>query len=225
MADFQNTIDVLGDTVVAYMLVGRTIESFADDIITAIGNRAFYECSALVSVDIPNATSITQYAFYGCSALASVNIPNVTNIGTDAFDKCNALVSIDMPKVTSLVSTFQNSIALASVNIPNVRSLGNYTFRGCSALTSIDLPKVTSIASSVFQNNSNFGVIILRASQVCTLSNTNAFTSTHFASGGTGGTVFVPQALITEYQNATNWSTLYAAGTCNFVAIEGSEYE
>jgi hypothetical protein len=48
---------------------------------------------------------------------------------------------------------------------------------------------------------------------------------TPFASGGTGGTVYVPQALITEYQNATNWSTLYAGGTCNFVAIEGSEYE
>jgi hypothetical protein len=57
------------------------------------------------------------------------------------------------------------------------------------------------------------------------LSNTNTFNSTPFATSGTGGTVYVPQALITEYQNATNWSTLYSGGKCNFVAIEGSEYE
>jgi hypothetical protein len=57
------------------------------------------------------------------------------------------------------------------------------------------------------------------------MANKKVFDGTPFASGGTGGTVYVPQALITEYQNNTNWSALYAQGTCNFVAIEGSEYE
>ena len=65
----------------------------------------------------------------------------------------------------------------------------------------------------------------LRSETVCTLSNVNAFNNTPFASGETGGTVYVPQALIEDYKIATNWSTLYEAGTCNFVAIEGSEYE
>jgi hypothetical protein len=65
----------------------------------------------------------------------------------------------------------------------------------------------------------------MRGATVCPLINTNVFNSTPFAAGKAGGTVYVPQALIEQYQTATNWSTLYAAGTCNFVAIEGSEYE
>ena len=67
--------------------------------------------------------------------------------------------------------------------------------------------------------------LVLRNDTVVTLANINAFQGTPFASGGTGGTVYVPAALIESYQTATNWSTLYASGTCNFAAIEGSEYE
>jgi hypothetical protein len=76
-----------------------------------------------------------------------------------------------------------------------------------------------------FSGCTNLRTIIIRGETVATLSDVNNFTDTPFASGGTGGTVYVPEALIESYQNATNWSTLYAAGTCTFVAIEGSEYE
>jgi hypothetical protein len=225
MADFQNTIDVLGDTVVAGMIVDRTIESFADNVITKIGTYAFYGCSALVSVDIPNVTSIDRYAFQSCSALTSVNIPNVTSIGNTAFQSC-AFTSIDMPNVTSLASNvFSACKNLVSVNMPKVPKLEGNTFFNCQKLTSIDMPNVTSIGNATFSSCKNLNTIVLRKAQVCTLSNTNAFNSTPFASGGTGGTVYVPQALIESYRTATNWSTLYAAGTCNFVAIEGSEYE
>lgn len=95
----------------------------------------------------------------------------------------------------------------------------------CKSLTLVDLPNIASIGIRSFENSSALTTIILRMGIVCALANTSAFDNTPFASGGTGGTVYVPQALITAYQNETNWSTLYAAGTCNFVAIEGSEYE
>ena len=54
---------------------------------TSIGSYAFYYCSSLTSVTIPNSvTSIGDYAFYGCSGLTSVTIPNsVTSIGRYAF--------------------------------------------------------------------------------------------------------------------------------------------
>ncbi|WP_315313780.1 leucine-rich repeat domain-containing protein [Prevotella pallens] len=60
------------------------------DGITTIGSRAFYTCSALISVTIPNSvTTIGEGAFEGCSALTSVTIPNsVTTIGEGAFDGC-----------------------------------------------------------------------------------------------------------------------------------------
>ena len=58
--------------------------------VTSIGESAFYKCSRLTSVTIPNSvTSIGESAFYYCSFFTSVTIPNsVTSIGRDAFEDC-----------------------------------------------------------------------------------------------------------------------------------------
>lgn len=57
------------------------------DKVTTISNYAFYECSYLTSLDIPNSViSIGNSAFYGCSSLNTITIGNgVTSIGEKAF--------------------------------------------------------------------------------------------------------------------------------------------
>ena len=124
--------------------------------VTSIGEWAFYDCSSLTSVTIPNSvTSIGQAAFYYCSSLTSVTIPNsVTSIGNYAFYYCSNLTSVTIPNsVTSIGEwTFRRCSSLTSVTIPNsVTSIGGYAFGDCSSLTSMTIPNsVTSIGEWAF---------------------------------------------------------------------------
>ena len=133
-------------------------EEFEGRRVTSIGEQAFYYCSALTSVTIPNSvTSIGYAAFYGCSGLTSITIPNsVTSIGNNAFGGCSGLSSITIPNsVTNIEgAAFYGCSSLSSIAIPNsVTSIGNYAFEYCSSLTSITIPNsVTSIGNGAFKS-------------------------------------------------------------------------
>ena len=126
--------------------------------VTSIGGWAFYGCSGLTSVDIPDGvTEIGSHAFYGCSGLTSVDIPDgVTSIGWAAFESCSGLTSVDIPDgVTSIGSrAFYYCRGLTSVDIPDgVTSIGEYAFYYCSGLTPVDIPNsVTSIGEGAFSH-------------------------------------------------------------------------
>ena len=88
-----------------------------DGSVTSIGEFAFYECSKLTSITIPNGvTSIGESAFEGCSGLKCITVPvGVTNIGESAFNGCNGLTSITIPN--------------------SVTNIGRGAFYGCNGLT------------------------------------------------------------------------------------------
>ena len=69
--------------------------------VTSIMIAAFYECTGLTSINIPECvTAIGDYAFWRCSSLTNIEIPNsVTAIGEKAFYECTGLdVVIDNSK-------------------------------------------------------------------------------------------------------------------------------
>ena len=99
---FQNNNYVSGDVVIPSSGTnnGTTYS------VTSIGYSAFYSCSGLTSVTIPNSvTSIGKWAFISCSGLTSVTIPNsVTSIGNGAFRDCSGLTSVTLPNNATIHS-------------------------------------------------------------------------------------------------------------------------
>ena len=135
--------------------------------VTSIGSQAFYNCSGLTSVTIPNSvTSIGKSAFWGCSSLTSITIPNsVTNIEGGAFGHCSGLTSVTIPNsVTSIgQEAFSGCSGLTSVTIPNsVTNIGCYAFGECTGLTSVTIPtSMTSIGERVFNGCSGMTSVII----------------------------------------------------------------
>ncbi len=126
--------------------------------VTSIGERAFYGCTGLTNITIPNnVTSIGVRAFDGCTGLTNITIPNsVTSIGGGAFSDCSGLTNITIPNsVTSIDGhAFADCSGLTSITISNgVTSISYGLFSGCTGLTRITIPNgITSIGPQVFKN-------------------------------------------------------------------------
>ena len=124
--------------------------------VTTIGDSAFYYCTSLTSIELPDSlTTIGYEAFSDCTRLTSIVIPEgVTTIGERAFDGCSSLKSIELPdSLTTIgVQAFYWCTSLKSIVIPEgVTTIGNDAFYNCISLTSIELPdSLTTIGDNAF---------------------------------------------------------------------------
>ena len=194
----------------------------SEDIVT-VANSAFYR-KPITSVRGDSVTSVNDGAFNGCSQMTEIIFPKLKTIANTAFNNCTMLAVVNLPSVTSIGSSFQYTGNSGVAVLPKVTSL-NQTFRN-SNFKVLDLGVYAGIGNYFVTSDTQFDTLILRKTDaICTLSNINGFAGSKFASGGAGGTLYVPQALKSQYEQATNWSTILGYPNNQILAIEGSYYE
>ena len=214
-------------------LMDGTITSYSNNTLTKIRDGLFMRCTKLNNINFPNVTNIGSYAFYSCTSLTTVSFPNCITINGNAFESCANITEVNLPLCTSLgMSAFAYCKKLTNINLPVCTSIANYAFRNCSTLTNVELPMcltlqsaafstcyelitvslstITSIAAGVFSKCYNLISLYLMSPSVCTLNNSNAFTSTPIGGYSTSakryGSIFVPASLVDAYKTATNWT-------------------
>src|SRR5277367_1448382 len=86
-------------------------------------------------------TSIGDWAFWGCTNLADLTIPNtVSKIGDDAFVWCTSLTNLTMGDSVASIGRFAlwQCSGLTGVTIPNsVTNIGGWAFKNCTNLKGV----------------------------------------------------------------------------------------
>lgn len=136
--------------------------------LTTLGYRAFRNCTALTTINIPSTVtalgidSSTGSTFESCTGLKTVTGSCIlSTLGPYSFYGCNQLESIgdiDISNISTIPYrafcgcnklNFGNKLA----NMPNLTTIGGNAFEGCWLLSNIDLSHVTSITDTyAFRN-------------------------------------------------------------------------
>lgn len=144
--------------------------------VISIDDAAFYSCSGLTSITIPNSVTTIEYQAFAFSGLTSITIPASTiDISHEAFFNCSSLESMkvdgDNPYYDSredcnaIVVTGTNWLLAGCKNtvIPNsIEIIMDGAFAGCSDMTSITIPEgVREIGPIAFWSCVNLASVTL----------------------------------------------------------------
>ena len=135
--------------------------------VTTIGTRAFYDCSqiteivlpntlkeigaytfgyctSLNKIEIPSCTRVLDYAFSGCTALAEVTLPDgIVSLGSYLFENCTSLKKVTILSGAVQQNTFAKNVAIEEIILgKNVSSVAQRAFAACSSLKYLTMPRV-----------------------------------------------------------------------------------
>lgn len=194
-----------------------TLTTYSSDEVTTVRAQAFRD-SSITRVTFPNCTKVNGDAFRGThiTGFYAADFPLLEETGNGGFGNLGSYPQFAcFPKVGKIEQTGISGSGLQAVDVGNA----NVT--------------PVSIAGSAFNGNSLMTTLILRYTSIISLSALTAFINTPFASGGNGGTIYIPESLYNhlgdesalDYKAATNWSVIDGYGTITWAKIEGSQYE
>lgn len=244
--------DAIGDIQTGYTLEQICTIGFsaASGAITFSGEYIrpflFKDNTNITSFSGPNVTSVkgdpwgsgsTTRTFYGCTNLVSVSLPSLTDmINADGiFQNCSKLTTFNFNWKTCIGLPAETFTGCVLLNLPSVvmpvynTNIWGHCFRGISALTVVDIYNSSHSSRHDLRNNAfqdtSLDTLVIRASVYQNLSNINAFQGTPFASDGTGGTLYVPESLLSTYPTLTNWSTILGYTNNQIKSIESTHID
>lgn len=165
-------------------------------------------------------SSIRAYLFYGNTNLASIDFNNVTEIGTFGCSKTAITTAVFDKYVGIANNAFKECPNLTTlVCKAGANRLDISTLEKCYQLKYVDLASLggNGISHQAFYNTTRIEALIIRQSSVAYLS--GAFPSS--SALASTATIYVPNAVLANYQSASNWS----AYSSRIVKIEGTIYE
>lgn len=206
---------------------GKGLIVFEEDL-TEIWDEAFWACSTLVEITIPDVIESINYYAFAYTSLTKFIIPNsVKSIGESAFRSCplheitipNSVENIDREAfafsdieeihLPSSISTLKYELfsfceKLVQITIPNtVTTIESRVFINCISLTDITIPtEVKSIGNQCFSGCSKLEAIYCQPSTPPEME--NVLNSSLGISTKTK--IYVPTSSVEQYKTAERWS-------------------
>ena len=136
-----------------------------EDGVSSVGSRTCYNFKVLTDISLADTvTDIGEFSFSGCSALVSVDLSNVTSIRANALRDDPALSDIQLSHDLKVIDyqAFRDSGAdNSSISIPaSVTEIGFGAFDGAKFTNVLNLPNVKKVGASAF-SNSKFAAVVL----------------------------------------------------------------
>lgn len=105
--------------------------------------------------------AMEEGAFYGCTSLETISLPNATILSTGTFANCTSLKNVDLPEVTKIYnSVFAWCTSLTTISLPSAESLGWWSFYDCTKLESVSIQSVINFSDgNPFVNCSSLTIL------------------------------------------------------------------
>ena len=183
--------------------------------------RAFYECSSITSIVLPEGLEILNRPFEGCRNLESVTIPKSLKVSYYAFEYCNKLTAIHISDLAAWCGIlldgglfsdkrrlYLNGEEIVNMRIPDgVTAISDYAFCGMRQLEALAIPKsVKEIGEGAFYGCTNLKNVFCFADELPTTGQQSfAYIGTTYQSKPFDATLFVHKSVRNEYANAEPW--------------------
>ena len=178
---------------------------------------------ALTKVGTSNTSRENFSSFHG----EEIELPAVTviqgynNFNTSSCKKLYAPTCTYLTGRTSSLMLFSINTEFERVELPSLQYTSSYIANFDEAsLEDFDAGNLSAISNPFrFTGTGLKNLVLRKADAICTLAATTMVGQNNPIHTG-GGYVYVPRALISTYQTATNWSTIYAENPGVFRAVE-----